>query len=226
MNISFDAVSNFIGAPGGSSKTLAHTCSGLYRVLFVGVNSYNGGSTADTLQGVTYNGTAMTFIDKVSQGGPAEIYLYYLINPDTGTNNIVATTTGTMTELDVMGASYNLTRQTGVPDGSNTGATGASPRTISITTTADNCWLVGVFASDQGSTVSAGTGTTRRSNTGGNLFMIADSNGAKTPPGSFSIQGTVPGGNIAGVAASFAPAPNPNSRNMLLNQAVNRSNTY
>lgn len=202
-NIAFDNHSRVIGSS-GSSASVSHTCAGSNRVLYAYVKVYNSGSAINAVTGVTYNSVAMTLIDSQTDGGPGTSYLYGLLNPSTGANNIVATCSGSNSEIDIVGISYTGVRQTELYLQKNKANT-TSPNTLSVTTTVDNSWLAGGFGSDSGSTISAGTGTTRRSAAG--LVVGMDSNGPKTPTGSYSLQATASGGNIAGIIVSFAPAP-------------------
>jgi hypothetical protein len=202
MAIAFDAHSRVIGTS-GSSATLSHTCSGVNRLLFAYIKLYNNGSAVNGVTGVTYNSVAMSLIDNQTDAGPGNSYLYYLIAPATGANNIAVTCSGSNAEINIVGFSYTGCLQSGVPDASAK-SNGASPRTISLTTVADNCWLAGGFSSDAGAAISAGTDTTRRSAAG--LIVAMDSNGAKATPGSYSLQATAASGNIAGIVASFAPS--------------------
>ena len=83
--------------------------------------------------------------------------------------------------------SYTGCAQSGQPNANNAGRNpSATSLTVSVTTTVDNCWLIGYYdSSDQSQTV--GTNTFFRSGVNGFLGFI-DSNGAQTPPGSKSMQ--------------------------------------
>ena len=202
MAIATDATSN--GSASATTVTVSHTCTGDDGILFVGCWIQN---STDQMTSVTYNGVAMTQIGKINNAGTDSTYLYYLIAPATGANDIVMTKSGTDLGY-VIGSSYTGASQTGQPDASttNTGATVTS-LTTSVTTVADNTWTVLMMkASD--STNSAGTGTTLRIDGPGNdQTGIYDSNGAITPAGSTSLQ-TTAGTNRswAHIMASFSPA--------------------
>ncbi len=86
----------------GSSITLAHTVSGSDRLLLVGVMVTNQSTTIDS---VAYNGAAMSLV--ATQLIVTEDYLsvYYLLNPDTGTNNIAIAFSGGSSINGVRGVS-------------------------------------------------------------------------------------------------------------------------
>ena len=203
MSIAFDAVSSNLGGS-GTNVTVSHTCTGKYLILLAGIQVYYVGNDATSVvSSVTYNGVSMTLISKTNVGGDntQASYLYYLINPSTGSNTLSVSTSTSVTGLQVQGASYTGVNQSGQPDSYNTGNT-SSPLTISTTTVANNCWLVGTAASSSGATLNAGTGTTLRSLAGRQVAF--DSNGAKSPAGSYSLQCTS-STPLGGVIASIAP---------------------
>jgi hypothetical protein len=219
MAIAFDAQSNsaYKGA-GTSSVTWSHTCTGSDRLLVVGAYCGNSGATS-----VTYNGASMTEINSLAMSGPASgqyIRLYYLVNPASGTNNCVMSS-GTSTDNYGAATSYTGVKQTGQPDANNTnGTTSSSAFTTSLTTTADNCWLVGF--SYMGLQVVAGTNTTLRSTPVYVEYMM-DNNAAQTPAGSHSLQTTAASATFAGhVIASFSPTLAPTT-NYLKDRGRNRA---
>lgn len=190
-----------------TSVTISHTTSGTNRILFVTVAIYNNGANADQLTGITYAGASMTYIGKRTNSTNGYMYLYYLANPALGANNIVATCAISVTELDICSASYTGAKQTGIPDSTANGGS-SSPYTQSTTTVANNCWLVMGGYTDNGAGTTAGTGTVNRYPS---RFYIADSNGAKSPAGSYSLQITA-SQNIYGIIASFAPVVTPRTQ--------------
>lgn len=207
MAIAFDASSTGESVAGATSLTFAHTCTGSDRILFVAtaVIVPNGVNVS----GITYNGVALTKVNESNPQTNIESGLWYLIAPSTGANNIVISAAGTnaSTIIGGVGMSYTGAQQSGVPDSSaiiNTTTT--DPFTQSTTTVADNCWVVASAYSN--TAVGASTGATSRNTAiGGPRLMGADSNGPKTPAGSYSMSFTNSGGDSSGlVMASFAPA--------------------
>lgn len=204
--IAYDATGSG-GTASGTSISFSHTCSGSDRILFVGV-SVRGISGRDSLTGVTYNGDALTLVDKSLNTVDADryTYLYYMIAPDTGAHNVVVSVSETAAITGVS-QSYTGAHQSGQPDSFNDNSVNsASSITTSTTTVQDNSWLVSVCTVKNIGLAEAGTGTTRR-NTASPVTSMGDSNGAKTPAGSHSMQWVrAEGGeNFTVVLASFAP---------------------
>ena len=85
MSIAIDSQSSVFSTT-GTSLTFAHTCSGDNRILFV---NYHSSTTADYVTGITYNGTSMTKVAGTQVKGDHYIGTYYLINPDSGSHNVV-----------------------------------------------------------------------------------------------------------------------------------------
>lgn len=199
--IAYDATASG-NTPLSTTLTFSHTCTGSDRILFVGIDTAGG---PDVVTSVTYNGVALTRINTQQTAGTGNrrSYLYYLPAPTTGTNNIVITVSSSIT-IRGTSASYINALQSGIPDSSTTNSgSPVSSITTSSTTVADNSWVVSVITNTQG-VPTAGAGLTIRStetSTG-----IGDSNGPKTPAGSYSITWNIPtAGDIAVCQASFAP---------------------
>lgn len=169
----------------------------------------SGVHTNDVETGVTYGGQAMTLAVKNNDvlGGGRWAYLWYLVSPPTGSNNVVITASGTMDVLESTAVSYSGAKQTGQPDSTatNTSSSGTS-LTASLTTVADNSWAIIVSRNEAVSAPSAGTGVTQRGSVR-TQFFIGDSNGALTPAGSHSMtvnySNAVTGAVV--IAASFSP---------------------
>lgn len=197
LNISFD---NATGSSQDSttSLTFSHTCSGARRLLWVGVFAY---STNDVVSSVTYAGVAMTKRASRVESTRGYVYLYSLENPATGANNVVVTSSSSV-NLKAAAASYTSTSQTGVPD-ATAGKTVSNSQSasISVTTVAKNCWVVGYFAN--ASPIVAGSGTTKRDSVAGANIM--DSNGPVATPGPYTLNASGPDQYWSVVAASFAP---------------------
>jgi DNA-binding protein len=182
--VAFDAATN-----GGNSSTgtltFSHTATGTNRILFVGALT----TSSDDLTGITYNGTGMTLIDKQKTNSDRWNYLYYLLNPDSGTHNVTVTSSGNY--IQAAAVSYTGVRQSSQPDAHTTNSeTGSTSLTTALTTVADNSWIVSYTRS--GGTAAAGTGLTERLSDGNQGFF--DSNGPLSPAGSHSTTMTVSGG--------------------------------
>jgi hypothetical protein len=196
--MTFDATSLGTFASTVTSLTWNHTCAGSDRLLFVAVSSL---AASSPVSGITYNGVALTKIAERTSAGGATVELWYLIAPATGTHAVVVSCTST--SLEGGAASYADAKQSGVPDASVTTAPVATSVTATLTTVADNAWSV--LAVTCGATPAAGTNSTQRQASAFGLGLF-DSNGPKTPPGSFAMTATAGGSqNWAAVMASFAP---------------------
>jgi len=123
------------------SQTVSHTASALAKGAVVMIVQ-NGSSTSE-VSSVTYGGTSMVLVR--TQGNTltelGRIYLYYLENPATGTQNVVMTTTGSSSKQMVIstiipGTSGNTIKLVGITNGlggtaiNTTGIPGASPLTV------------------------------------------------------------------------------------------------
>lgn len=189
----------------GTSQTIAYTCSGSDRLLLVGIMI---SSSSDLVTGVTYSGTAMSRQGTTNDAfGSNRFYLYSLIAPATGSNNVVISLSSS-TSMSSVALSYTGVKQTGFPDSSVTsgGSTGTTSFSLNFTTVADNCWLACV-GRDLDSAFTPSAGTTDRVQTTVVPIQGSDSNGARTPAGSQSLAWTSGGSNRIGgfVGVSFGP---------------------
>lgn len=155
MAIAFNAALDLGYSSGNTtSLTAAYTVgSGANRLLVVGVLG-NGLSSADSVTGVTYAGVAMTLAAKnigTGAGTPANdryTYLYYLLNPPSGANNVVVSAT-VSDYLIAVAADYTGVAQSGQPDVTATGIAAVAGNssgslTTPVTTTAANDWIIEV----------------------------------------------------------------------------------
>jgi hypothetical protein len=211
MPISFVGASD-LGNNGGTTNTLSTSYtvgSGSNRLLAVGLigDSFGG---SDDITSVTYNGVSMTLAAKHTTGGERNTYLYYLLNPASGSNTVAITSTNTHYLL-AGAADYDGVRQSGQPDAtaeSNDSGVNDSYAS-SITTVANNSWAICLNESFGNSAVAAGAGATLR--TQGAAFKdwgLFDSGGPITPAGSYSMTTIMTGAGHAQihVIASFSPA--------------------
>ncbi|CAB4177308.1 hypothetical protein UFOVP998_9 [uncultured Caudovirales phage] len=204
MAIAFDASAVTARSDVSASLTFSHTCTGVNRILFVHIL---GDGLTDGITGVTYAGVAMTLVNKLQMpGGSARwSYLYYLIAPATGANNVIISASGVQS-IAGASASYTGAKQTGQPDASNTASSGsANALTASVTTVANQSWTVYGTLNDQGAATMGAGATQRQSSIYGQA--LSDSNAAITPAGSTSQTHNKTGAAWVGLIASFAPAP-------------------
>lgn len=191
------------GSSAGTSHTFSHVVStGANPYLCVGIMIE---SASDLVSGVTYNGVTMTQVATLSNGSSSRIYLYALGNPSSGTNDVVITKSSTTSypiAWSITGAQSSST----VDSSATNGFTTTTSLTTSTTTVADNSWLVMMGRNEGGSPwMAAGTGTTLRQNNTNNSIAMFDSNSAKTPAGSNSLQTTQTSSSTGHIIASIAP---------------------
>lgn len=200
ISIAFDNASTFQSVTTVTSLTYSFTVgSGTNRMLLVGVSS--NGTTAPS--SVTYAGSSMTLIKtQTFNFGAAAGFLYAIVSPTSGANNIVITFAGS-TNITSTAASYSGVFQSTTPDASTSNGTGGTSHVLTLTTVANNCWT---FAwSHAGGAVSAGTGATLRSQSG-QVSGSFDSNGPITPPGSTSETINFPSSQAVSLMVSFTHA--------------------
>jgi hypothetical protein len=179
MALAFDAASGWSYNGGGSTCTVSHTVgAGSNRILVAYVATLNTGATMSA----TYNGVAMTAVGSVV--GSSKIWSFYLLNPDSGTHDIVFTSNASA-DMAGGGLSYTGAKQSAQPDASGSNNDTSSPLTISVTTVDDNSWVTACFMAGFGGTVnSASVGTLRGTQAFGGT--LAD-NGPITPAGTGTI---------------------------------------
>lgn len=205
MPIAVDATttSSYLSTP-WTTLTYSHTCSWSDRILFV--MSVNNGAWT-TISSVTYAWVNMTSIGSIVNTNNSRVELWYLINPSTGANNIVITASASCNQISKC-VSYTWARQSWVPDAFTVNwPTTTTSFTQSVTTVADNCWLIAACAWMSGLAITAWSNTTIRSAMELSLAwsFIIDSNSAQTPAGSKSMNVTSSSQQFTWVMASFAP---------------------
>ncbi len=195
-----------------SSSIFSHTVIGNTNGFLVVAVEFNPNSSY-AITGITYDGAAL--IDTgwhPSASLTGAISVWYLFAPSAGTHNVVITAT-TPTIRHAIVASYTGVRQSGFPDASGTGnpdiiTTATTHMAESVTTVADNSWVIMPFTKNGGSTPTGDFGTVLRQIAepfGGNI-NFADSNGPVHPAGAYAIGATTPDANKwASVFFSIAP---------------------
>lgn len=197
------------GNNGGSTTSLSYSYtvgSGSNRLLVVNLV---GDTSADDISSVTYGGASLTLINKVHAASNNWQYLYYLLNPASGTNNIVITA-GSSHYLVSQAASWSDVRQSAQPEASTTNTTAVTTTavTTSLTTVASGALVLqGIWSYGH---LTAGTGATPIliDAAFGGAGIFASGNSPVAPAGSVSMT-TVSDGTLSSsvIMASFAPAP-------------------
>ena len=206
-SIALDVASNSGLKSAISSYSWSHECTGENRLLVFGHSHL--ATTTRTISAVTFNGDALSYIrNDLRTQVPKywRTYLYYMVAPDTGAAYTLAVTlSGAVTEAVGGAISFTGAAQTGQPD-KNGGANGTGTiASVSITTIADNSWVVDVFF--HGSFNITCNNTQRWKVDTNPTHGGADTNGPKTPAGAQTMSWTASLSNQWAIsAASFAPA--------------------
>lgn len=206
--IAADATSDSTNKGSTTPATTSHTVTGSNPFLWIHVHtavvpptvtacSYAGAGSTQNSHGNLIDGTRLTDA-------------WYNVAPSTGANNISVTLSAAPVAWNFGGSSYSGVDQT-TPIDVQTFAVVALTMTLSMTTTVDNDWLIGSGAAD--TAFDAGSGTTKRGTvTGLDACGFIDSNGAKTPTGTYSIIAldTAGGANSGGAfGAAIKPVATP-----------------
>lgn len=185
-DVTFDAASSSTPAT-ATTHTHAHTCTGIDRLLLVGVFI---GSSNDWVTGVTYNTIAMTRLYLRTNFAGATTYGYALQAPATGANNIVVTCSNSVLTA-VAAYSVINAKQTVTMDVLFNGFTGANAtRLWGPTTTVTDRALVMLFGWNDTEVPADSTNFTARSVVNRQMFCGEATSGIKTPPGAVYLQQT------------------------------------
>lgn len=185
---------------GVGSLTWSHTiASESDRILLVGtMASETEPAGTNHVASVTYNGVALTRLLRHSQASSLqEGDLWYLVNPDTGTHNVVATHDVSPSDFAAVSVGYRNVHQT-TPFG-NTGTTGGTsgPMTQNVSSSSDEL-VIDVLAFSVTNGVTVGSGQTQRGQqVEGTLWgsAMSEEAGAATVTMSWSPVGTIVGWN-------------------------------
>lgn len=169
---------------GGGNYQSTHSTTNTKSITFAGgtntlLVAYFASYGANDAVGVTWNGVSLTQFNSSVQVGSDTIYLtaYYMVNPASGTNNLVGTKSGS-NRSELVGMFYSGVAQTGQPTISNN-ASSNSGNTITLNTSVPNAgsWLILGALKESNNNINSSTNYTRRV-TAGNGLEGGDSNGA------------------------------------------------
>ncbi len=206
--VTVDATSTgYSNNPGINTFTVSHTTGiGNNRLMLVGISDKN-----KLVSSVTYGGIALTLVGESVSNGNAHMHIYSLINPASGTANVVVNLNANPDKGIVVGVTtFNNVNQA-TPMGTFASAT-AKTTTASVTVTSVTGELVYNVATYRNVTMTVGAGQTAlyNINSGGEV----DGGGASTKPGAASVTTTWTGAaseDWATGAVSIKPAPLVNS---------------
>ena len=197
------------GNNGGTTTSLTYSYTigtGANRLLVVNLI---GDTSADDISSVKYAGVPMTLLGKLQAPSNNLQYVYYLLNPASGSNNIVITA-GSAHYLISEAASWYNVQQSAQPDAitTNVAPTGATSITTSLTTVANGALVVqGLWSYGH---LEAGTGAASMVTDAaiGGAGIFASTASPVSPAGSVSMTTVSDGTQSSGIVmASFAPAP-------------------
>jgi hypothetical protein len=207
------AISIVTSVDGGTTSGFPASKTYAFNVTETGANHclvvfvWAGNYTFDDISGVTYNGNALTrdVYKYQSNGNKLNSYIYRIMNPNSGNNNIVIST-GSNNEY-VYSAAVLLSGVDSSSPLNTTGSNGATTGTslsVSLTTTVSNC--VGIVGASGANNISPDSGLTRLQPTSGQFILCNSTsvlaNGANTLNLTMSSTGVW---NTVGIA--LAPAP-------------------
>ena len=133
-------------------STYSHTTGSIVKgVLVVGVHVDN---VTDLLTSVTYNGVAMTRVVAEPSTPTTSVYsyLYLLLDPPSGAHDVVISISGGANKYICSScASYSGVVQSLTPNASGAKTQAAATSvSLALTTTVDNCWLMGHASRQRG----------------------------------------------------------------------------
>lgn len=186
-----------------TSLTFAHDIAASNEIIWG--YTYLALGTPDDLSSIAYNGDNLTFVQKNSKPSSSEVlYQYYLLNPDTGTNNIVFTR-GSSGIIIAFSTSYTGAVQSGQPDGTDTQSTSGTTVTTTVTTSVNNSWMSMAGFYDSGNPTASTNSTQRGTTALIGPMAVYDNNTDITPAGAYGMTQTVASSGIVTVGAGFAP---------------------
>lgn len=196
---------NFALAGVGVSTRTVNVNLSVSTTLLVGIV----GEVADVVTGVTFNGVALTLVQKVQNGGDRWIYVFKLVDPSTGGAFALTVTFSATNQGSAI--YYNGYSDAGDVLQSTTDTGTGTAISTSLTTTYDECWLAQFSVNDVDGTGTSGTVGVVRQTTDGQGGTWADSNSTVlgipqlTPPGLYSIDVNVAASNWAAITVAFRP---------------------
>lgn len=195
-----------------ASVTVSHTVTGSNLMLIGCSGMEHLGHGSDSVSGATWNGVAMSAVDQtIFSGGHDVVSQWYLINPDTGTHDLVFSFSTPDIEEGAAGIGTSLTGVSqAAPEAQNKANGTGTAITVSVITVAANAWLIDCVEGVGGAVVltvnAAQTQLANVPNTG-NMTSAVSSQGPIATPGSTAMAWTAASSeDWATIASSYAPA--------------------
>ena len=191
----------------GNTQTISSyvVASGSDRLLVSGAG-LQGGPLISTV----FNTTETLTWDKEQQRGGAAntANISSRIAPSVTTANIVGVMTGSAGLWDLFAANYTGCKQSSQPDSTGSADTASGTGlSYTVTTVADDCWIVTTVTNYGGTTVD-GTNYTKLQETRAGIDF-GDSNGSVGAAGAKTVSMTWPSGSGCAASASYAPSVPP-----------------
>ena len=184
------AIDNTSSANGGTSNVTSLTWSHTVgvandRILIVGVALRN---SSVIVTGITYGGTALTFVGARSNGGGnVRMEMWKLVGPATGTANIVVTLSAA--KRIVGGAASYSGVNPNTPNGAFVSAisNGSTTASVAVTSAIDELVVDAVAAQGDAGSLTVGGGQTQRWNTLTGTASAEVRGGGSSEPGAASV---------------------------------------
>lgn len=202
MAIAFESIHTLNAGPGTTITTTFDIGTPTNGIMVV---TGNGNTSSDLVTGITWNGVAMTKLQAFAPDANHDryIYLWILVNPASGSNDLVVTNSSSGPFFGGKATIYSGVAQTGQPDNSGTATAGTGTSfAMSLTVNTTDSWIVAHASGSSNLALSAGTDTTLRSAV--TSPAIGDSN-AGLATGSRTLNFTSSSQNFSGVILSIAP---------------------
>ncbi len=210
-SIAFDRARN---ARGNNVNFLLwnHRVQGTERYLVVGISLRN--NAGQTATNVTYAGVPLAPLGAVNNGANVRVELWGLVNPATGNNPVRVTLSAA---ARIIGGSISFTgvdQGTPVDAGPVFAVGNSNAPAVTVTTVADNAWVIDTLAAQMNVNAAQGPGQTRRwhrrtqGGGGGPHVRGAGSTEPATPPGNVPMTWTLSAVRPWAVGAvAIRPAP-------------------
>jgi hypothetical protein len=205
--IAYDNSGSTSTTNGASTITLSFTVGGSLSNSILVAKAHN--RTSELPTGATYNSVAMTEVTGARSddtGNGETTTTWYLINPASGTHNLVVTYAGGP-DYKVLGAIslQGVDQSNPIDAATHLEGTGTAVST-SITTVNDNAWIIdglAVRATTPTATMTAHTGRTERYNTAAGTALVgaASTYGPISPAGATTVDWTA---GTSGISWAFS----------------------
>ena len=189
--VNIDATTtDFSANPGSTTFSVSHTTgTGSNRLMLVGISQKNKAVT-----GVTYDGTPLSLVGEVLTNSNAKVHLYSLLNPPSGTANVVVSLNANPDKGIVVGVTTFTEVHQSSPLGTFNGAQNSSSTPSVNISSAVGELVFDVISVRSSSSLTVGSGQTQRwnTNTGSEIWGGGSTkSGAGTTTMSWTPSGSV-----------------------------------